>query len=57
MSRDDALYALYQASSALERARAATTDTIQHARIRELAVDVLRVIGKLATQKNQERVS
>lgn len=55
--RDEAIKALCHASAALETARMHVADPILSARIREVAHDVLAVIGKLATAANQDVAS
>ena len=57
MNRDEALLCLYRSYSALDQARSATTDTYLNARIRELGMEVLHVIGKLATAANEARTT
>lgn len=55
--RDQAIKALYQASASLQVAKDYVSDPILSARIREVAHDVLTVIGKIATAGNGEVVS
>lgn len=55
--RDEAIRALYQASASLQIARGYVNDPILAARIREVAHDVLSVIGKIATAANEREVS
>lgn len=49
--RDAAIHALYQCSAALQMAREYIQDPILTARIREIAREVLSVIGRLAVQE------
>lgn len=56
MSRDEAIRALYRASASLQVARDHTTDPLLSMRIREVAHDVLVIIGKLATAVNESAV-
>jgi hypothetical protein len=48
--RDRAIKALYDASAALQIAKESVTDPILIGRIRELAHDVMNLIGKTARQ-------
>jgi len=55
--RDAAIKALSEASNSLDIARAYVRDPILLARIREVAHEVLTLIGKLAVDHNEEVVS
>jgi hypothetical protein len=57
MSRDEAIMCLYRASAALGTARQHTDDPVLNERIRDLAEEILHLIGLLATGRTAPAVT